>query len=229
MATTDGKKENLSASDAIADFIQNNRKGLVVALAAIVILVVGFIAGVSILDVLRGKAISQVEDFTQRYEVLVIDINEPSKEGDVQSFLDELNAFGKSHSGYAGARAYALAASVYAEQKDWARAETAWASSARTAAKSYLAPVALFNAAVAAEEQGNLAQAISLYAESASHDADFSGAPRAQFSIGRLYEVQGDTEAALEAYRVISEKWASNPTWINLAQNRIIALENTGS
>jgi tetratricopeptide (TPR) repeat protein len=115
------------------------------------------------------------------------------------------------------------------ERKDWGEAEKAWTNSAKSAGKSYLAPVSLFNAAVAAEEQGNPARAISLYIESIAHESDFPGAARAQFAVGRLYESQGDNEAALEAYRVIPTKWVSETTWVNLAQSRIIVLSNMGS
>jgi tetratricopeptide (TPR) repeat protein len=229
MTATAEKKEKRSLSDMLADFIRNNRRELLIATAVILATAVVFIAGYAIRSSLREKANSAVEDFARRYEVLVIDINESEKAEDTQALLDELNDFAKKHSGHAGARAYSLAASIYAEQKNWALAESAWRSSAKKAGKSYLAPVSLFNAAVAAEEQGNLDQAIELYAESAAHVSDFPAAARAQFAIGRLRESQGDAQAALEAYKVIAEKWANESAWINLAQSRIILLSNTES
>ncbi|MDR2741076.1 MAG: soluble NSF attachment family protein [Treponema sp.] len=222
-------KETRSLGDVLADFIQHNRKGLLITLITMVIVVIIFIAGFAIRDTMREKAIEAVEDFAQRYDTLVIDINEPAKAEEVQALLDELNAFAGKHSGYADARAYSLAASIYTEKKDWGEAEKAWTNSAKSAGKSYLAPVSLFNAAVAAEEQGNLAQAISLYTESIAQESDFPGAARAQFAIGRLYESQGDNQAALEAYRVIPTKWVNETTWVNLAQSRIIILSNIGS
>jgi tetratricopeptide (TPR) repeat protein len=229
MAATDEKKEKRSFSDILADFMQRNRRGLLIFVIALFVIVIGFIAGNAVRSSLREKANSAVEDFTQRYEVLVIDINEPEKAEEVTTLLDELIAFAEKTSGYAGARAYSLAASIYAEQKNWASAESAWRNSAQKAGNSYLAPASLFNAAVAAEEQGNLDQAVDLYAESAAHVSGFPAAARAQFAIGRLRESQGDTPAALEAYRLIQEKWANESTWINLAQSRIILLSNTES
>jgi tetratricopeptide (TPR) repeat protein len=229
MAATEEKKEKRSFSDSLADFIQNNRRELLVAMVAILTVVIGFVAGYAIQSSLREKAVGAVEDFAQRYETLVIDINEPEKAEDTQALLDELNVFAKKKSGYAGARAWSLAASIYAEQKNWALAESAWRNSAKKAGNSYLAPVSLFNAAVAAEEQGNLDQAIELYAESAAHVADFPAAARAQFAIGRLRESQGDAQAALEAYKLIPEKWSNESAWINLAQSRIIVLSNSES
>ena len=229
MAAQEEKKEKRGFGDALADFIQNNRRELLIAMTVILVVVIGFVAGYAISASLRDKANSAVEDFVRRYETLVIDINESEKAEEAQALLDELGAFAKKTSGYAGARACSLTASIHAEQKNWALAESAWRESAKKAGNSYLAPVSLFNAAVAAEEQGNLDQAVELYAESAAHVSDFPSAARAQFAIGRLRESQGDTEAALEAYRLIPEKWTGESVWINLAHSRIIFLSNTGS
>jgi tetratricopeptide (TPR) repeat protein len=230
MAATDEKKEKRNFGDFLADFIQNNRRGLLISMIVILVTVIGFIAGNAVRSSLRERANSAIEDFIQRYEVLVIDINESEKAEDVQTLLEELTAFAGKNSLYAGARAYSLAASIYAEQKDWARAESAWRDSAKKAGNSYLAPASLFNAAVAAEEQGKPAEAIELYAASVAHGSDFPSGARAQFSIGRLREAQGDIQAALEAYKLIPEKWANESSWINLAQSRIIVLStNTGS
>jgi predicted negative regulator of RcsB-dependent stress response len=228
MAATEEKNEKRSFSDILADFIRNNRRQLLISVVVILVTVIGFIAGYAVRSSLREKANSVAEDFAERYEVLVIDINEPGKAEDTRALLEEIEGFAKKTSGHAGARSYSLAASIYAEQKNWALAEGAWRNSAKKAGKSYLAPVSLFNAAVAAEEQGNLDQAIELYAESAAHVSDFPSAARAQFEIGRLREAQGDTQAALEAYKLIPEKWANESSWINLAQSRIIVLSNSG-
>jgi tetratricopeptide (TPR) repeat protein len=228
-ATTEEKKEKQNISDAIADFIQNKRRGIIICLAVIAIAVAGCIAVFAIRNVLHDKALGALADFSDRYDKLVIDISEPEKAADIQTLLDELAAFADRHSGYVGAQAHFIAASIYAEKKDWSQAEKAWSDAAKKGVKTYLAPVALFNAAIAAEEQGNPAQAVAYYTESVSYTADFPEAPRAQFAIGRLLETQGDTRGALEAYRVIREKWSNAAVWINLAQNRILVLENSGS
>ena len=136
MATTEEIKEKRSFSDALVNFIQHNRTGLLISMVAVVVLVIGFIAGFTIRDALRIKAISAVDDFTRRYDILVMDINESAKSADVEALLTDLNAFAAKHSGYAGARAYSLSASIYAERKDWGQAEKAWTSSAKSAGKS---------------------------------------------------------------------------------------------
>jgi len=90
---TEEKKEKKSISDAIADFIQNNRRGILITLAIIVVVVAGCIAGFAIRSALHDKALSALEDFSGRYDKLVMDFNEPEKAADVQTLLDEITAF----------------------------------------------------------------------------------------------------------------------------------------
>ncbi|MDR3343004.1 MAG: tetratricopeptide repeat protein [Treponema sp.] len=216
--------EPLSISEKINNFIQKKRKVLVIGMISIIVLLVVLIAVLSIRDTLQSKALSKVEDFTRRYEVLRVDVNEPSKETEVTALVDELAAFAPKNSGYAGARGYAMLASIHGDKKNWEAAEKAWTNAARIGAKTYLAPVSLFNAAVAAEEQDNIPGAIALYEESVSLGAIFPAAPKAQFSIGRLQEAQNNKDAAIEAYRTLMSTWPNDTTWTNLAQNRIIFL-----
>jgi TolA-binding protein len=77
---------------------------------------------------------------------------------------------------------------------------------------------------VAAEEQGSLEEAIRLYGETVNYADSFPSAPRAQFSIGRLREALDDQEAAIEAYRVVIDRWPAETVWTGLANSRIITL-----
>jgi tetratricopeptide (TPR) repeat protein len=226
---TDIKSEKINAGEALSEFIQRNRRGLVVCLAVIIAAVIGAVAAFSIRDTMRTKALSAVEEYVRRYEALRIYITseEPadeSKKAEVTTLLEELAAFEGRNSGYAAARASAVSAGIYGDQKNWAEAEKAWTSAARAAAKTYLEPVALFNAAAAAEEQGNNAGAIDLYKQAVSRGDIFPAAARAQFAVGRLQEAQGLKDAALEAYRAVVAGWPGDPVWANLAQSRIIVL-----
>jgi tetratricopeptide (TPR) repeat protein len=219
------KSENSGINEKINGFLQKNRKPLVIGMGGLLLLLILFIVVLTTRDTLQAKAISAVEDFTQRYEVLLIDLNEPAKAEEVQTLLDELTVFAGKNRGYAGARSYSLIAGIYTEKKDWLEAEKAWINAARAAPKIYLAPVSLFNAAVAAEEQGNISGAIDLYTEVLSLADIFPAAPRAQFSIGRLQEAQKNNEGALEAYRAVINKWPSESVWANLAQSRILVID----
>jgi tetratricopeptide (TPR) repeat protein len=219
------ESEKISINDHINNFVQKNRKAIFIFLGALVLLLVVFIAAVSIMGLIRNKAISRVEDFTRRYEVLRFDINEPSKEADVDALLQDLTGFAEKNSGYAAGRAWFIIGGIRADKKQWQEAESAYTGAAKAAAKTYLAPAAYFNAAAAAEEQGNLTGAVGFYTQCVSRSALFPAAARAQFAIGRLQEAQNDKAAALEAYRGVITGWPADTVWTNLAHSRIILLE----
>jgi tetratricopeptide (TPR) repeat protein len=147
-----------------------------------------------------------------------------NKDAALNALVVELIAFAPKHSGYVGARSYSILAGIYADKKAWEDAENAWTNAAKAGAKTYLAAVSLFNAAVAAEEQGNIPRAIELYTQSVALADVFPAASRAQFSIGRLQEEQHNKDAALEAYRQLVNKWPQDIAWTNWAQSRIIML-----
>ncbi|MDR1466632.1 MAG: tetratricopeptide repeat protein [Treponema sp.] len=206
----------------LSDFIQKNRIGFLIGLAVVTVGVIAFSVASGVARVLNTKAIAQVEDFSSRFDVLQIDINNEEKAADVQALLDELAAFTPKHKNYAGARGFVIMANIYADKSNWVEAEKAWNSAAVAGAGSYIEPVALYNTAVAIEEQGDLPRAIEFYAKVANFD--FPGAPRSQFAIGRLNESQNNKDAALEAYRALLDKWPSDQVWPNLAQSRIVSL-----
>jgi lipopolysaccharide biosynthesis regulator YciM len=119
-----------------------------------------------------------------------------------------------------------MAANIYHERKDWEKAREAWEASAAKGAATHLAPVSLFNAAVAAEEAGDQDAALEHYRRALAF-ADFPEAARAQFSAGRLEEKNGNTEAAIAAYSAVIDNWPQYTDWTNLAHSRILALELT--
>jgi tetratricopeptide (TPR) repeat protein len=216
-----------SIGDGINEFVQKHRKSLFVLAGAILLVLILCIAALSVMDMLRARAISAVEEFGSRYETLRPSIAEEDSSDDVAKLVAEIEAFAKKKStiGYAGGKAWSLAGNIYSEKKDWAAAETAWVSAAETGKKTYLAPLAFFNAGAAAEEQGKTEKAIEYYTNSLASSIDFPDAPRAQFAIGRLREALHETETALEAYRAVISGWPYDRVWINLAHSRIIALE----
>ena len=219
-----GADRGASVSDGINEFVQKHRKPIFFSAGLILLSLIAFIAAISIIGMLRGKAISAVEEFGSRYETLFPSIAEESSSADVEQLLAELEAFARRNSGYAGGKAWSIMGNIYSEKKDWPAAEAAWASAANAAKKTYLVPIAFFNAAAAAEEQKKTEEAIGYY-NACLASADFSGAPRAQFAIGRLQESLGDTGAAIEAYRAVISLWPYDSVWPMLAQSRIIALE----
>ena len=219
------QNETPGIGQRINDFIQKNRKLIYFSAGAIVLILVISITVFSLMDASRSKAITAVEDFSSRYESLRNSINEEYMESDVAELIAELESFAKKNSGYAGGKAWSIIGSIHSEKKDWVEAEAAWLAAAGKSEKNHIAPIAWFNAGIAAEQQGKTEQAIDNYAKSLSATAGFSAAPRAQFSIGRLRETLNDRDAAIAAYRAVISGWPYDNVWTSLAHSRIIALD----
>jgi len=234
--TTDSG-DALNAGEKIIYFIQKNRKIIFISLGIIVVLFAGLIAFIYLSDNANKKDIAEVEELNSRFSEIF-----PQAAGfyeeqdystvetdillaDLITFSEKRALFGGGSRGFAGSRAWSLIAQIYSGRKNWPDAEEAWLKAARIGAKTYLGPIALFNAAAAAEEQGRLEQAIEYLQNCLSHSFEFSSAPRAQFSIGRIYEKLGDNLAAVEAYRNVLINWPNIPVFSNLARTRIIAIE----
>ncbi|MDR2177632.1 MAG: tetratricopeptide repeat protein [Treponema sp.] len=217
-----------NAGEKIIFLIQNNRRKLFIIFGCAVVLFAVFIGTLVVRSRFTMRDTARVEEFTDRYDALRFTIAEESSAEDVTALLTELSDFASGTSGYAGSRARALIAGIHSDKKEWAEAEQAWREAAKEAGKSYMTPIALFNAAAAAEEQGKIPEAIALYTECLTVRDLFPSAPRAQFAIGRLEEKRGNKEGALEAYRTLRTNWPNDTMWKNLAQSRIIALGGEG-
>jgi tetratricopeptide (TPR) repeat protein len=217
-------QEKISINEEINNFFREHRRIIVICLAGAVLLAAGFIIHGAVNEVLNKGNIAALEEFNRRYEALRLNIGEPSKEEEVTALLTDLEKFAGSRNGYAGGRAWSLVAAIHADRKEWAEAGDFWIRAAKAASKTYLAPVCLFQAAVAAEWREDTDAAIDLYTRCVSMAENFPAAARAQFSIGRLEESRNNRDAALEAYRMVSQ-YTGETVWINLAQNRIIFLQ----
>jgi len=213
--------------DKISEFVRRNRKGIYISMGIIIFLFVAVIVYLSLNSYFQKKAIAEVEELNSKYAELRFFLVDENYNDDVDALLEKLNAFVKGKSQYAGARGWTIIAQIYSGREDWSKAEEAWRNAAKAGPKTYLAPAAFFNAAAAAENQGKIEDAIVLLEKCVSYKFNFPAAPRAQFSIGRLNEQRGNIPAAIAAYRAIlaDEHLSKIENWANLAQSRIIAIE----
>jgi len=225
-------KENESIGDKINDFIQRNRKGIFITIIVMVVLFVGILAYLYMGDYFNKKANAQAEELNTRFtdiQLLKRQGAETSEEedallSDLESYIAKTSPITEGK-GFAQGKIWSLAGHLYSNKKDWEKAEEAWLNAVKKGSNTYIGPIALFNAAVAAEEQGKLDEAITLLEQCVSHKFDFPSAPRAQFNIGRLYEQSGKFDEALAAYRVVLTKWPNMPVFQYLAHNQIIKIE----
>jgi len=217
------KAEAAGSGDKIVQFIQKYRTVLFIFVALLAAGVLGSVVFFSVRDQMQKKAIAVLEEYEKRIAELG-DISDAAPL-EVEALLGELNAFAPSTFGYAAAKGYALSADIYAARGEWTQAEEAWLHSAEKGAKTYLAPISLFNAAAAAEEQNKLEEALDYYSRSLAFPGIFAAANRARFNIGRIHEARQDKEAAKEAYRALIEESSDDSGWAKLAQSRLISLE----
>ncbi|MCL1993088.1 MAG: tetratricopeptide repeat protein [Spirochaetes bacterium] len=225
----EAKDSKVSAGQRIGDFIQTHRRTIFMGFAAVIVVLLGTITALLIRDVFHQRAIGSLEELRERYHSLRFDIFDEAEfdQSEALVLLADLGDFAARSSGFVAGSAWAMAGRLHSEMEQWQEAEAAWRAAASAAAATYLGPLSLFNAAMAAEEQGNIAGAIELLTQSVGHAQAFPAAARAQFSIGRLNESLNSPAAAIEAYRAVLASWPGT-VWANLAQSRIVALETGG-
>jgi len=228
-----GREKTGLDSDKISDFFQKNRKGILAAIVLIIVLLIGLIVYLAVKDNLDKKAIAAVEELNTEFEDIRYSLTDNAYSSEVNDLLSRLETFGGNKKGYAASRAWSLAANIYTAREDWIKSEEAWSKAAVAGDKTYLGPIAYFQAAIAAEQQNKIEQAIEYFKKCTSHSFEFIDAPRAQFNIGRLYEQLGNKTLAIDAYRtlLLNYQWEYdtfnqiNFIWHNLARDRIIVLE----
>ncbi len=223
------KVEEKTAAEKLSDFIAKNR---IVFLSIIIALVV-VLAGVGIYTFASSnyaeKSARAMEEAGSRIAGWNQESDETKKtelEGQILADLDEIAK--KWPKSFAAQQALYTAASLQGFKKDWAKAETYAVSAAERKPESYLAPLALELAAIAAEEQGNRDAAIGYYEKLVSkYKEDTPNLAHAHFSIGRLKEAAQDYSAALEHYNTLLSDF-SGSDWALLAKNRVVYLKTQG-
>jgi tetratricopeptide (TPR) repeat protein len=222
--------DELTLDEKISDLIQKNRMRLLFGLGAIVLIIAGFIIVSVVREKSMSNALSKVDALNRRYDnfrasVSGEDLN-VSQLSELAILMTDIAEFENNNSGFPAARAYSISANISMDQDNWVSAEEKWLKAAEAAPKSYLAPIAIYNAAVAAEEQENIETAIVYYSRAAGYGDSFPAAARAQFSVGRLEEARSNKDSAIAAYRNLLAKWPNDPVWPNLAQNRLLILSD---
>jgi tetratricopeptide (TPR) repeat protein len=129
---------------------------------------------------------------------------------------------------FAAQEAFFTEASLAAQQKDWVSAEKYSMSASKVLPKSYLAPIALEAAAVAAEEQNLPDKSFGYYTTIIKdYSIDNPGIAHAYFSLGRLNEGKSDWKSAMDNYQKVLSSYPSSD-WAKLAKDRVIYLKSLG-
>jgi TolA-binding protein len=223
------KEEKLRFRDVFFNFL--NRYRMVFLGLGVAILVI--IAGILIATEVQK---SRVEAGSLAQEALEKDFSawrgekDETKKADLEKkLLDSARTIIAAYGGtFAEQRSYDLEASVAYEKKEFDKAAERWNSLADRYPRSYLAPIALSNAAAAWEEKGDRAKArASLERVLKSYETDYADIPRVLFSLARLQEQENQPEKAAEFYNQLLDRFASS-SWTKLARDRIIYLKSIG-
>jgi tetratricopeptide (TPR) repeat protein len=213
----------------LSDFIRKFRVALIAALAAIVLAIAAIAAVSAIKDSAVKASAARAEKLLEDYSAYAGQ-SDAAKKAELEKALlasaDEIAS--KWPRLFAAQRALSVKADVFEGKADWASAEKAWLAAVEAVPDSYLAPIALQRAAVAAEEQGANDRAIAAYKRLvAKYEGAAIGFPHAYFALGRLSEATKDYAAAMESYKKIVTTWPDDD-WTKLATDRIIALKSRG-
>lgn len=123
---------------------------------------------------------------------------------------------------YAAQRALYIRGRIYFQTATWEGAKDSFVEIADRFPKSYLAPIALVNAATAMEEAEKFDDAIKLLVR-VTEEFLSPEVPAVLFSLGRLHETTLDPDGALRYYNRLLDEHPSSG-WTNLAQTRIIVI-----
>jgi tetratricopeptide (TPR) repeat protein len=229
-APKDQKGEKKKFSEKLDGFIRGQRVVILSVFAVIV-------AAVIVLAVYSAVTSTQATASTLKVEQLSSDfsawasLEDAAKKAEAEKSLTGglEGLIKKWPKQFASARAYSILARMAEMNKDWSKSEQAWLSIYKGFPKTYLAPIALQNAAVAAEERGANDVAVKHYQLVVDkYTGKAVGVPHALFAIGRLSEDSKDFAAALASYEKLVASYPDDD-WTKLAKDRIIALKAHGT
>ena len=211
-------------AEKIAEIIRTNSKKIIL-FSFLVILVLIFIAVMDIVSSKKEeKALLQAEKIEEAYTQW-----QNSADADKQNVSENLltlieESQNRFEGTYAALRATYTKGLYLAEMEKWDESMEAFLSVSREFSDSYLAPVALFNAASISDQAGDKEKALSLFESINTQYATVSAdIPEVLFNIGRLNEELGKADKALENYQRIIDEYSSS-SWTNIAKSRIISI-----
>jgi tetratricopeptide (TPR) repeat protein len=215
-------------ASALVRFIQRFRFVLWGILGAGLVFLVAYFGWSEITRRQSTTATVQVEQAQKLYDSWLAETDTAKKETIQKDLLGRLDALAARPGGlYGSQRALMIRADLRFELGSWDEAAADYRELARRFPTSYLAPIALFNAAACLEEKTDREGAVKLYTDIVTRWKQMSVAPRALFALGRLAEDAGTWDEAKSRYEQLDAEWPSSG-WTQLAKNRLIALKVAG-
>ena len=217
--------EEMTASKKLAGFIEKNKKAFIAILIVLVCCLIGYIIFASVAKSNKSKNLQALDEISYELTSKSSDLEDAEIEARIATALEKAAPLTKK-GGVVGARANMFCADVAFRDEKYEDSANYWKEAAAKAKKTYIAPLAYFNAAVCYENLGNKDLAAENY-KLAADDEEFVMRAHAIFSYGRVLESKGDYAGAIAAYNDVNDKFASS-SWANLAKTRLISLKNEG-
>ncbi len=222
MAKAVSKKEkNQKTSDKVNDFMQKNRKIILIVVGIILLAAIGISVFALVKSSSSSKLLDEIYEIEYKYANGASDADESALLNLENEALDSLKPY-LSKSGITGVRANMLAASISWQKSDFETAASYYKTAYEVSKKStYTRGINAYNAAVAFEEAGKNEEALDFYQKAIDEKFEYSA--HAYFNIGRIKEALSDSEGALAAYQKVTDDYSSD-NWALLAKSRILSL-----
>jgi len=223
------KEEKKSSSERFVDFISKNRR-IIIGLGIAIVLIIVAIGIYTAVSGNIASASSRAMELADQKALQWSQETDEEKRAEIESSLiAELDSIAqKWPRTLAAQRALLRKAALLSQKKEYAEAEKTALEAYRRNKKSYVAPIALELAAVAAEEAGNTDAALEHYTLiTKDYKKDNPAAAHAFFNLGRIKEAKGDYKGAVEAYNQLIASFGDSE-WAMLAKNRVIYLKAQG-
>lgn len=224
-----GKAEQKEFIEKVSDFVSKHRTIFLSVAGA----VVGILIIVGAYSIISSSIVDKSSRAVEEVRTKIASWNNESEEAKKteleNGIMTDLDSIAKKWPrSFAAQQALFTKGSFYSFKKDWANAEAASLDASKKLPKTYLAPLALENAAVAAEEQGKADVAMGYYNKIiADYKEDTPNLAHAYFSVARLLESKSDWKGALESYNKLVSNFADSD-WTKLAKDRVIYLKSQG-
>ena len=223
MPQSEAQDKTTRLLNVVSGFLQRHRLILIAALTAVAVIIGALFIYLEVRssrEQASRLAVEEVQDLFRQWNETTDQERQTQLAEEIRSGVDAIVA--EYPRFYAAQRALMIRGNLQWELEQWQQAGEDFAQAATGFNTGHLTPIALFNAAAAAEQAGNPARAMELLQELVDNH-DTVEVPRALFTLGRLAEGQTQTGQALDYYRRLVDSHPGS-TWTNLARNRIITL-----
>ncbi len=224
-----GTEEKKTFVQKLADFIVKNKIVFISIAGSILGILLVFGVYSFIASSVSNKSLRAMEEVRTKIGTWNNETDEAKKTEIENAIVADLDLVVKKWPrSFSAQQALYTRAGLYFMKSDWENAEKTNLAAADLLPKTYLAPLALENAAVAAEERGQADTAQSYYQKIVdTYKVDTPNLAHAYFSLGRLFEAKSDWKNALANYDKLLSSFSSSE-WSLLAKDRVVFLKAQG-